>query len=69
MNLEDPVDQRKENRPRRRVWLLALPDRLRDRAIARMLARPRRGNVRVIDLATARQQRARRLAPQPGGAA
>ena len=69
MNLEDPVDQRKENRPRRRVWLLALPDRLRDRAIARMLAQPRRGNVRVIDLAAARQQRATSANAQPGGAA
>jgi len=51
---------RKNDRPRRRVKWLSLPRRLQDIAIARALAGPQRGNVRVIDLATARQQRAPR---------
>src|SRR5690606_20690048 len=58
VNLEAVMDQRKNDRPRRRLRWLGLPESLRDRLLARMLAEARederRGRVPPSDLTSAR---------------
>ena len=69
------MDQRKNDRPRRRLRWLGLPESLRDRLLARMLAEARederRGRVPPSDLTSARlaRQPRVRLITGPGGVA